>query len=177
MFTHIIAKGFVFCGPKSYIRDPANILDFVIVAAAMFSVLFSGIEIGFLKSLRVLRVLRPLRLIAKHRGLKLALSALINSLPSIANLLLIVMFFLFMLSILCMTLFSGQFYYCETEHLGLADYIIRDGINNRFDCLMYGGEWVNPDFQFDTAFGSMLTLISIQSTEGWVDTMWQMIDV
>lgn len=146
MMTHIIARGFIMCGPKSYIRDPANVLDFVIVASAVFSVVFSGIEIGFLKSLRVLRVLRPLRIIARNKGLKLALSALINSLPSIANLLLIVMFFLFMLAILCTTLFSGQFYYCETEHLGLDDFIIRDGIVNRYDCLMYGGEWVNPDF-------------------------------
>lgn len=42
---------------------------------------------------------------------------------------------------------------------------------------MYGGEWVNPDFMFDTTMSSMLTLVSTQSTEGWVDTMWYMIDV
>lgn len=177
MFTKIFAYGFAFCGKDSYIRNSWNILDFIIVLSATISVIFTNVDIGFLKSLRVMRVLRPLRLLSRHRGLKLAISALFNSLPSIANLLLIVVFFIFMLAILCTTLFAGQFWYCEVEHLGLNDYIIKNGIKTRYDCLMYGGEWVNPDFQFDNTAASLLTLLSIQSTEGWVDTMWQMIDV
>lgn len=124
-----------------------------------------------------MRVLRPLRLLSKNRGLKLAISALFNSLPNIVNLLLIVMFFIFMMAILCCTLFAGQFWYCEVEHLGLDDFMITKGIVTRYDCLMYGGEWVNPDFEFDNTATSMLTLLGIQSTEGWVDTMWTQIDV
>jgi hypothetical protein len=177
MFTKIFALGFLFNGADSYIRNAWNILDFLIVISATTSVIFTTIDLGFIKSLRVMRVLRPLRLLSRHRGLKLAISALFNSLPNIANLLLIVMFFIFMMAILCCTLFSGQFWYCETEHLGLDDYMMKYGIKNRYDCLMFGGEWVNPDFQFDTTMESMLTLLSIQSTEGWVDTMWYMIDV
>jgi len=50
--------------------------------------------------------------------------------------------------------------------------MVVDGITNRYECLMYGGEWLNPDFHFDTTLDAMLTLVSIQSTEGWVDTMW-----
>ena len=172
MFTNIFAKGFALCGKDSYIRNAWNILDFVIVISATISVIFSTIDLGFIKSLRVMRVLRPLRLLAKHRGLKLAISALFNSLPNIGNLLMIVMFFIFMLAILCTTLFSGQFWYCETAHLGLDDYMLKYGITTRYECLLFGGEWVNPDFQYDTTLGSMLTLVSTQSTEGWVDTMW-----
>jgi hypothetical protein len=107
MMTNIFAKGFAFCGKDSYIRNAWNILDFVIVISATISVIFTTIDLGFIKSLRVMRVLRPLRLLAKHRGLKLAISALFNSLPNIGNLLMIVMFFIFMLAILCTTLFSG----------------------------------------------------------------------
>ncbi len=44
------------------------------------------------------------------------------------------------------------------------------------DCLNYGGEWVNPDFHFDTTADAMLTLLSIQTTEGWIDVMWSMVD-
>lgn len=177
MFTKIFALGFINNGPLSYIKNPWNILDFIIVISATTSVVITNVDLGFIKSLRVMRVLRPLRLLSRHRGLKLAISALFNSLPNIANLLLIVMFFIFMMAILCCTLFSGQFWYCETGHLGLDDYMIKYGIKTRYDCLMFGGEWVNPDFQFDTTADSMLTLLSIQSTEGWVDTMWYMIDV
>lgn len=146
MFTKIFAFGFVFNGADSYIRNSWNILDFVIVLSATISVIFINVDLGFIKSLRVMRVLRPLRLLSRHRGLKLAISALFNSLPSIANLLLIVMFFIFMLAILCCTLFSGHFWYCEVGHLGMDDYMIKNGIINRYDCLMYGGEWLNPDF-------------------------------
>ena len=32
----IIAYGFAFCGPNSYIRSAANIFDFIIVLTAMF---------------------------------------------------------------------------------------------------------------------------------------------
>lgn len=112
MITHIIARGFAFCGKNSYIRESSNILDFIIVVSAFLGVVSNGISLGFIKSLRVLRVLRPLRVISKHKGLKLAISALINSLPSIGNLLLIVWFFLFLLAILDCTLFAGAFWSC-----------------------------------------------------------------
>lgn len=64
MLTNMFANGFAFCGKNSYIRNGWNILDFIIVCSATISVIFSGIDLGFIKSLRVLRVLRPLRLIA-----------------------------------------------------------------------------------------------------------------
>jgi hypothetical protein len=41
MLTKIIAFGFMFCGENSYIRNGWNILDFIIVAASLFSVAFS----------------------------------------------------------------------------------------------------------------------------------------
>lgn len=161
MMTKIFAYGFAFCGKNSYIRNPWNILDFLIVASATISVIFSNIDLGFIKSLRVLRVLRPLRLIAKHRGLRLAISALFNSLPNIGNLLLIMLFVIFMVAILCITLFSGTFWSCQFDHLpNLVDYVFLYGITNRYECLMFGGEWVNKDFNYDNLPQSMLSLIS-----------------
>ena len=178
MVTKIFAYGFAFCGKDSYIKSPWNILDFLIVASATISVIFSNIDLGFIKSLRVLRVLRPLRLIAKHRGLRLAISALFNSLPNIGNLLLIMLFVIFMVAILCITLFSGTFWSCKFDHLlNMVDYVWLYGITNRYECLMFGGEWVNKDFNYDNLVQAMLSLISTQSTEGWVDNMWVMISI
>lgn len=174
--TKVFALGFVACGKNSYIRNPWNILDFTIVMSALMSMIFVNVDLKAIKSLRILRVLRPLRIVAKNRGLKLAITSLFNSLPNIANLLLIVVFFIFLLSILCMTLFSGQFYTCSTDHLDLTYYQQNDLINTMQDCLNYGGEWVNPDFHFDTTPDAMLTLLSIQTTEGWIDVMWNMVD-
>lgn len=115
--TKLIALGFIACGNNSYIRNPWNILDFTIVCSALLSMVFVNVDLKAIKSLRILRVLRPLRIVAKNRGLKLAITSLFNSLPNIFNLLLIVVFFIFLLSILCMTLFSGQFFACTTDHL------------------------------------------------------------
>lgn len=112
LIIKIIALGLACSGPESYLRQPANMLDFIIVLASLFSIFFSKYNLGFLKSLRMLRILRPLRLIARNRGLKLAIITLINSIPDIANMLMIVLFFLVLLGILGTTLFCGKFYSC-----------------------------------------------------------------
>jgi voltage-dependent calcium channel R type alpha-1E len=174
--TKVIALGFIGCGSSSYIRNPWNILDFIIVVSSLASMVFVNVDLKAIKSLRILRVLRPLRIVAKNRGLKLAITSLFNSLPNIANLLLIVVFFIFLLAILCMTLFSGKFAHCETEHLPISHRQAEELILNLQNCLDYGGEWVRPDFHFDTTPDAMITLLSIQTTEGWIDVMWAMVD-
>jgi hypothetical protein len=174
--TKVIALGFIGCGSSSYIRNPWNILDFIIVVSSLASMIFVNVDLKAIKSLRILRVLRPLRIVAKNRGLKLAITSLFNSLPNIANLLLIVVFFIFLLSILCMTFFSGKFAHCETEHLPISHRQAKELILTMQNCLDYGGEWVRPDFHFDTTPDAMITLLSIQTTEGWIDVMWAMVD-
>lgn len=159
--TKVFAMGFIACGKDSYIRNPWNILDFTIVLSALVSMIFVNVNLKAIKSLRILRVLRPLRIVAKNRGLKLAITSLFNSLPNIGNLLLIVVFFIFLLAILCMTLFSGQFFQCSTDHINLSYYQQNDLILTMQDCLNYGGEWINPDFHFDTTGKAMITLLSI----------------
>ena len=64
----IITFGFLMNGSKSYLRDPANMLDFFIVVSALIS-LSSEAEIGFLKTLRTVRVLRPFRLVGRLKKL------------------------------------------------------------------------------------------------------------
>ena len=50
-------------------------------------------------------------------------------------------------------------------------------IKSKWDCLNYGGEWVNADYNFDTTLWSVAILFSIQSTEGWNDpVMWSQVD-
>ena len=45
-----------------------------------------------------------------------------------------------------------------------------------WDCINYGGEWIEPDLNYDNVMASMLTLITIQTTEGWTDVMWSSVD-
>ena len=85
MVLKIIGKGFIL-GKDSYLRDPWNVLDFIIVMSAYLT-LFQSLaaeeevtnssygeeeEAGLsLQSLRAFRVLRPLRAVTGIRGLKL----------------------------------------------------------------------------------------------------------
>ena len=87
MAVKIIAWGFMFAGKGSYIREPWNILDFLIVGSALLGIIAGdAINISFLKALRILKVLRPLRLIAKNPGLKIAIISLGRSIPNIVRL-------------------------------------------------------------------------------------------
>lgn len=72
----IMALGFLFNGPNSFLRSIANILDAIIVSVSMIDVFnfFQGSgnsnsNLSKLKILRILRVLRPLRLVSRNEGL------------------------------------------------------------------------------------------------------------
>jgi len=173
----IIAFGFAFAGKNSYIREPWNILDFVIVVSALLGVIAGdSIKISFIKALRILKILRPLRLIARNKGLKVAIVSLGRSIPNIVRLQVIVLFFVFLFAILQTTILSGSFYRCSTDHLSLSMKQQIAYIKTMEDCYNYGGEWVVPDLNFNTVFASMLTLVTIQTTEGWIDVLWDSVD-
>ena len=53
---------------------------------------------------------------------------------------------------------------------------IDEHVKNKFECLDYGGEWVNTDSNFDNVIDSMITLFNIMTTEGWIDVMWTAVD-
>ena len=104
----IISFGFLFSGKQSYIREPWNILDFVVVASALLGLVAGdAIDISFIKALRILKILRPLRIIARNRKLKVAIMSLGGSIPSIVSLQVIVLFFVFLFAILQTTILSG----------------------------------------------------------------------
>ena len=161
-FVKIVAAGFLFAGKGSYIRDPWNILDFIIVVSALLGI-FAGdaIEVSFMKALRILKILRPLRVISTNKELRIAIVSLGRSIPNIVRLQVIVLFFVFLLAILQTTLLSGQFYSCSTDHLPLSAKQQDKAIITMWDCYNYGGEWVQPRLNFDTTLASLLTLVTI----------------
>ena len=176
MMLKIIALGFILNGKDSYMRDPWSVLDFFIVLISIISIVSTVYDISFLKALRMLRIMKPLRMLTMIRSLKLAIVSLFKSIPDIVNLLMIVLFFIFLLAILCTTLFKGKFYTCATDHLALSYRDIHKLIKTKENCFNYGGEWVNADLNFDTTMTSMITLFTVQSTEGWIDVMWSAVD-
>ena len=169
MVFKILTFGFAFNGKERYLRSGWNIIDFIVILAALISLIPNDNTASFkaLKLLRTFRVLRPLRMVQRHKGLKVAIVALFESLPQIANLALIYYFLLFLFGILFKTLFGGLFKHCSFQHLrqngSVSDQQIMVAIETKWDCINYGGEWVNADMKFDNIWESLMALFEVQT--------------
>ena len=126
--------GFVI-GKKTYLKDNWNILDFIIVFFSIMTWILeavAGKDVSFLRGFRALRALRPLRVVSKNEGIKTVVNALLESIPSLINVLLIVMLFLLVFGIFGIQLFKGQLGVCNDG---------ADEITNRTMCT---GEYLVP---------------------------------
>lgn len=105
---------------QPYIRSTWNCLDFFVVMSSLAEIFLpiltggSGGANSFksLKSLRALRALRPLRMVSKNEGMKLVVGALMTSIPSMTNVLVVCLLLLLILAIVGVNLFKGKFFHC-----------------------------------------------------------------
>jgi hypothetical protein len=109
-----IAYGFIM-DKNSYLRETWNVLDFFIVVTSMLDLASSSINLPAIKILRLLRTLRPLRFISHNTGMKTIVSALIQSIGHIVNVVIVVMIVWLMFAILGVSLFSGKFFHCSVD--------------------------------------------------------------
>lgn len=140
----IIAQGFYF-GKKTYLKDPWNILDFIIV---MFSIitwvleaLMDGADMSFIRGFRALRALRPLRVVSKNEGIKTVVNSLLESIPALLNVLLIVLLFLLVFGILGIQLFKGQLGRCSESNEAITS-----AIQWKYDCIGYYWEEIVNEY-------------------------------
>jgi len=98
---------------------------------------------------------------------------LINAIPDIGNVMVVSLLFILLFAILGTNFYKGTFYFCLTDNVPLEYHQI---IKNRYDCLDYGGEWVNSDQNFDNIGHSLITLFGVMTTEGWIGVMWNAVD-
>lgn len=176
----IVAKGFYFnnMGPVvPYIKNSWNILDALVVFSSLIDValLIFGLNVDAMKSLkafRALRGLRPLRMISRDEGMRLVVNALLASLPSMTNVLLVCFLFILIFSIMGVSFFKGMFYRCvldpkpdyskeprynnaswvELNEISLMD------IKDKVGCLDAEGLWENSNANFDNIVNAMLCL-------------------
>ena len=125
MLIKIIGLGFFSNNLKDpalapYIKSTWNVLDFFVVMSSLLEILmplFTGGDgadsLKSLKALRALRALRPLRMVSKNEGMKLVVGALMGSIPSMANVLVVCLLLLLILAIVGVNLFKGKFFRCH----------------------------------------------------------------
>ena len=125
MLLKIIGLGFLF-NKGAYLRDPWNILDFIIVMSAYLTIaqdLAVFYQIGgtkppvtaenqdsgglSLNSLRAFRVLRPLRAITSIKGLQVLVIAIMASLPLLQDTIFVLISFFLVFAIAGTQLLTG----------------------------------------------------------------------
>lgn len=161
-----ISQGFI-QDKGSYLRESWNQLDFFIVCASIFDMAFDGVDIPAIRILRLLRTLRPLRFISHNSDMKLIVTALLESVGHIINVVVVVLMVWLMFAILAVNLFGGKLYYCTIDTYN---------ISNETDCRLANGKWGPYKTNFDSVPAAMLTLFIISTLENWPDYMYRVVD-
>ncbi len=111
----VISKGFLLNGKKSYLRSAANILDFVIVAFALIDISVTGVDLSFIKIIRMAKLVRPMRLVFRNENLTITIKALIAAIPKIFNLLMLTLLIYIIFGIIGIEMFAGKLNYCLAD--------------------------------------------------------------
>ena len=188
MVLNIVHLGLVL-HPGSYLRNPWNMLDFVVVVTGILSLpelnLIPGG--GAMKALKAMRVLRPLKLVSGVPSLQVVMGSIANSLPPLVNVCVLVGFVIAIFAVVGLQMLRGKFHYTcfniKTGNRILTEdnYLCDDKAGRKcppgFKCDRY---WSGPNdgiTSFDNIFLSMLTVFVCITQEGWVDTMYWTFDV
>ena len=179
----------------SYMRDPWNVLDGIIVISAAITIIYElasgteGSNGGAISGLRALRLLRPLRAASKFKQVHIIMNSLVNSVPQLADVMLLYTSFLLIMGIMAVRLWRGQL---STRCFDMSKSppeieIQRRVCTSNFDRLYsykcpWGYECVhfqnpgNGKTSFDNIGMAFLTLFTALTLEGWTETMYHVVD-
>lgn len=120
----VISLGFLFDN-GSYLRDSWNVMDFIIVITSIIDMASESVNLPFIKILRLLRTLRPLRFVSHNPSMKLIVTALLESVKAIFNVVVVILLVWLMFCILSINILGDKLGYCD----GLPDDEYYYGIN------------------------------------------------
>lgn len=142
--------------------------------ASIIDVSVKEVNLSVVRILRLLRTLRPLRFISHNKSMKLLVTALLESVSGIINVLIVVVLIWMMFAILGINLLRDKMKYCHIP-VQITDYSIYQV--RQSDCsLIPGATWSTYDTNMDNIGSSMLTLFILSTLEGWPNYMHQFLD-
>ncbi|NP_001034914.1 sodium channel protein type 4 subunit alpha A [Danio rerio] len=100
----VLSRGFCI-GPFTFLRDPWNWLDFMVISMAYVT---EFVDLGNVSALRTFRVLRALKTITVIPGLKTIVGALIQSVKKMIDVMILTIFALAVFALIGLQLFMGN---------------------------------------------------------------------
>ncbi|CAB4057700.1 CACNA1B [Lepeophtheirus salmonis] len=196
MCFKIVADGFIL-HHGSYLRNPWNIMDFIVVISGFLPYLIpksdkkenTGPD---LSTLRTFRVLRPLKLVSGVPSLQVVMSAIGKAIGPLVNIALLLLFAIIIFAIIGLELYSGSLnstcydindlnriitggdsgnpcYRGSSKHSPVGSYTCN---TNTSICLQ---KWVGPNngiTSFDNIGLAMLTVFQCVTMEGWTPILY-----
>ena len=190
MVLKILGLGFVL-NRGSYIRDPWNVLDFVIVVSSYLPLFIgSGSSIN-VSGLRSLRVLRPLKTVTAIRKLRALIITIFAAIPYLIEIAVVLIFVFLIFAIVGLQLYlgglrskcydgpsgrpyvddSGNFVICGGAE---CPSIPPSGGGFVYTELVCGAFGMNPDYgvsSFDDISSAFLNVYIVTTLEGWTSLM------
>jgi hypothetical protein len=117
------------CGPKTYLRDPWNVLDFVVVVSGLLERCNLG---GSLSFLRLFRLLRPLRSLNSVPQMKVLVNTTLSSMLKLGNVIVLGAFLFMVFGIIGIQLMGGIFY--QRCHVTQNPTISANHLGSGVDC-------------------------------------------
>jgi hypothetical protein len=117
MGVHLLVFGAMFNGKSSYLRQGLVVVEMITTLIIVVCHMFSISNLSYLNAVRALRAFTLVKIIFQHASVNTIVTSLVNSLPSILNLLIIEVFLFFAVSTICVRFFRGGFYSCDTTNI------------------------------------------------------------
>ncbi|VDK69064.1 unnamed protein product [Dibothriocephalus latus] len=196
-FLQLVDLGVVM-HPHSYFRDLWNIVDAVVVLAALvafFRALLMGYQqtaiTSLLETLGKLGEMSTVVDLPSDGEFKNAVfDCVVSSLKNVFNILIVYLLFQFIFGVIAVQLFQGKFFYCNdlsketpcTHAYHLMDTSTVLACRGYFISYEDNGPAVKPriwssrSFNYDNIIFAMLTLFTVTTGEGWPDIMKNSID-
>lgn len=182
-----VAIGFLFNGSYSYMRNLFNVLELTSVVLSVTYIInnsytvfdpdnqnkVNSANITF-RIIKMFRIVRVFKIVSRFRTLQAAMSALLVSVKQMLNIILIGSVFIFIFAIIAVTYLRGLFFRCNFTNV---PEIFMYEIKTKWDCLDYGGDWVNPYPNFDNIKSSFVLFFEMMTTENWTFYMYSAMDV
>eukprot|EP00484_Ammonia_sp_Unknown_P007624 CAMPEP_0197073220 /NCGR_PEP_ID=MMETSP1384-20130603/210494_1 /TAXON_ID=29189 /ORGANISM="Ammonia sp." /LENGTH=1825 /DNA_ID=CAMNT_0042512053 /DNA_START=142 /DNA_END=5619 /DNA_ORIENTATION=+ len=161
---------------NAYFSSWWNRLDALVVLFACI-----GLGVRDVAFMRGLRAIRPIRIAIRIPQVRVVVKALIASASNVFNAFCFSFFILFVLGIVGLQLFSGQFGRCVyPDSYNPYDVVLRTEAEqalypaaewNKDACETLGHDFINPGYNFDNIFVSILTIFKISMFSNWYDEL------